>query len=260
MKTDIIGCFGGTFDPPHLGHINLLEFVSSQLGCKPIKLLPCHIPAHKSPETSAEHRVNMCMLMQDEFDFIDVDLREIQSNNVSYTAKTLAELRHESPDAKISFIIGMDSFMTFTSWFEWETLFNLANIIVVGRQSDTQTCSIAADVAQPWTSENIRVLKVATKRLKIVSTSETEGVASANNSMSTEKVDITPVSIDQCRQILDNTRNGCLVFMNNPLFNVSSTEVRKRLRAGESTTEYLLPSIAAYISEHGLYPSSKGEN
>lgn len=127
--------FGGTFDPVHNGHlISALELVS-QLNLDSVHLTPCYISPHKMQSAcSVEDRVNMLMLATEHCEALDVDLREIKREGSSKTVDTLRGLRAELGDARpLIWAVGWDAFTGLHTWFEWQSIFELANIVVVER-------------------------------------------------------------------------------------------------------------------------------
>lgn len=126
--------FGGTFDPIHLGHMAIATRLYDVFK-RPITFLPTGIPPYKpKSEVTTYDRMEMLKLaINDDSRFL-IDDREINRKEFCYTYKTLGEIRSEiGNNEPIFFIIGGDSLVSLDSWDNWETLFDLANFIVVGR-------------------------------------------------------------------------------------------------------------------------------
>lgn len=103
-------------------------------GLDRVIFIPCFIPPHKNPEHTAasEHRLAMTVRACENNDRFDVSDMEIQAGGTSYTVETLTELRrrgHENP----YFIMGTDSLQDITAWKDYQSLFQLADFIVVSR-------------------------------------------------------------------------------------------------------------------------------
>jgi nicotinate-nucleotide adenylyltransferase len=126
-----IAILGGTFDPIHYGHILPAQHVRTWLGVDHITLLPAHIPPHKQTTTvNSIHRTAMVRLIcQHEAGFI-CDARELNRSSHSYTVESLKEIKAESPNTQLFFIIGMDSLHTFMQWHQWEEILTLCHLVV----------------------------------------------------------------------------------------------------------------------------------
>lgn len=129
-----IAILGGTFDPVHFGHLRpALEL--SQLGFDEVRLMPCHVPAHRqTPDCSAEQRLAMVELAVKNEPRLSVDSRELEREGDTFTVDTLTEMRTElGHDVSLNLVMGMDSFVTLARWHCWEQLIDLANIVVTQR-------------------------------------------------------------------------------------------------------------------------------
>jgi len=130
-----IGIFGGTFDPIHIGHLRIALEIKQQLQLDEMRLLPCYLPPHRpAPGASANQRVEMLEIALQGCTELQVDKRELQRDNPSYTYDTLCELRAElGAQTSLCLCMGMDSFATLDTWHNWDQLLQLAHIIVVAR-------------------------------------------------------------------------------------------------------------------------------
>ncbi len=134
----LIGLFGGTFDPVHYGHLRLAREVYAQAGLDELRFIPCHMPTHRAPATaSSDQRLIMLNLALQEFPEFVIDEREINRAGHSYTFDTLSELRHELPDARLCWLMGMDAFLDFTRWHKWRHILELAHLLVAVRPGYT---------------------------------------------------------------------------------------------------------------------------
>lgn len=129
-----IGIFGGTFDPVHLGHLRPALEILDALCLDHIRFIPAGRPPHRGvPRASAGLRLVMLKAaLSDETRFV-VDERELGKTTPCYTVETLAELRREFPDDALYLLVGMDAFLGFPAWHEWQRLFELAHIVVAHR-------------------------------------------------------------------------------------------------------------------------------
>jgi nicotinate-nucleotide adenylyltransferase/adenosine deaminase len=130
-----IGILGGTFDPIHFGHIRPALEAKQQLGLDKVWLMPNHIPPHKTATSvSTQHRVEMTQLICDqyaEFELCDI---EVKRETPSYLVTTLEQITQSHPNDEFYFIMGMDSLVNLTSWYKWQSLFNLCHLVVCQRQ------------------------------------------------------------------------------------------------------------------------------
>ena len=134
-----IAILGGTFDPPHLGHLILAETVLKELNYDKVLFIPSKIPPHKniSGEVSDEDRLNMLKLSIEDDKRFSFDDYELKSEGISYSIKTLNYLyQNYNIDGKIALIIGADLIKNFHKWKEPEKISELANIVAVNREEN----------------------------------------------------------------------------------------------------------------------------
>jgi nicotinate-nucleotide adenylyltransferase len=131
-----VGILGGTFNPPHLGHLALARHALEELALTGVHLIPAHTSPHKhgEPDPGAEHRVSMCRLLLEGADRLSVCTLEVRRAGTSYTVDTLREIRSSHPDAELTLIAGADSARGMPSWREPRALFELADIAVASRE------------------------------------------------------------------------------------------------------------------------------
>lgn len=129
-----IGFLGGTFDPIHFGHLRPALEISEALSLKQLFLMPNHIAPHKSAShCSAKQRSEMVKLAIQHQPRIELDTRELNRNKASYTIDTLKELKALHPKTPICFIMGMDSLVSFDTWFQWQEILNYCHLIISQR-------------------------------------------------------------------------------------------------------------------------------
>ncbi|MBI5569966.1 MAG: nicotinate-nucleotide adenylyltransferase [Desulfomonile tiedjei] len=129
-----LGIFGGTFNPPHVGHLRLAEEVAPLFGLTRILFIPCHLPPHKSVRYIAppEDRLEMTHRACADNPLFEVSDMEIAARGPSYTVRTL-EAFAARRDEELFFILGTDSLREIHTWKDHERLFSLANFVVVTR-------------------------------------------------------------------------------------------------------------------------------
>ena len=129
-----IGFLGGTFDPIHFGHLRPALEISEALSLQPLFLLPNRIAPHKSKShCTATQRSEMVKLAIAEQAKIEIDTRELNRDQASYTIDTLKELKALYPSTPICFIMGMDSLINFDRWFKWQEILNYCHLVISQR-------------------------------------------------------------------------------------------------------------------------------
>ena len=131
---EIIGIFGGTFNPIHNGHLALAQSALDTLHCSQIRFIPAAIPPHKAiPAVTAQHRTNMVQLaIADHPEFI-LDTCELDRPGPSYTIETLHLLHHRLPDQSLCLIMGQDSYLKLPTWHRWTELLDYCHLLIVHR-------------------------------------------------------------------------------------------------------------------------------
>ena len=200
-----LGILGGTFNPPHLGHLVCAQEAYVQLELDQVMLVPARIPPHKAvPEDPGiDHRLELCACaVQDDADRFEVSRFEAERCGTSYTVDTLEELHTRSPDTELYLILGGDVAAGLARWREPERVLSLATVAVAGR---------------PGTSRG----------------AVTEAFAGLKG------------------------RHRAKFFVM-PTIGISSTMIRRRVRAGQPI-RYLVPdAVSRYIEAHRLYRSAEG--
>jgi nicotinate-nucleotide adenylyltransferase len=134
-----IGIFGGTFNPPHYGHLIVAEFIREEVGLDKIIFIPCSIPPHKqnneylSQIASPEHRFEMVKLAITGNKFFEVSDIEINRGGVSYTIDTVNYFVSNFPEEKFYLLIGADQFAEFHTWRKPDEIVQKVNLIVFNR-------------------------------------------------------------------------------------------------------------------------------
>jgi nicotinate-nucleotide adenylyltransferase len=130
-----IGLYGGTFDPPHMGHLIVAAHVREELGLDQILFMPALTPPHKQDRdvTPAELRLAMVRLAIDGDASFAVSDLEIERGGVSYTVETVKALLALHPGAALTVLIGMDNLVDFGTWRDPAGILALARVAVMTR-------------------------------------------------------------------------------------------------------------------------------
>ena len=142
-----IGIYGGSFNPPHLGHMTAAIATSAYLKLDKLLLIPTGIPPHKALSEgtpSKEHRLAMTRLMGEQVALetgieVEVSDMEMLREGKSYTADTVRELHEAYPGDELWLFMGTDMFLTFQAWHQPEKIVKYAGICAFGRtETDTE--------------------------------------------------------------------------------------------------------------------------
>ena len=142
-----IGIYGGTFNPPHIGHIQAAKQAVSLLGLSKLLLVPAYAPPHKSalPSNSPtpRQRLEMLRIAAADSPKIEVSDLELTREGISYSFETVAPLRRVYPEAELVLFVGTDMFLSFDTWKNPEEILKNAAIGVFyrgekGERSDIQ--------------------------------------------------------------------------------------------------------------------------
>jgi nicotinate-nucleotide adenylyltransferase len=192
-----IGILGGTFNPPHYGHLALARHAQAELGLDRVLLMPANSAPHKGEESDPgpERRLEMCRLAAGGEAGLEACALEIERGGPSYTVDTLRAIKQSNPQAELTFIVGADMARTLPAWREPGALVELAGLAVAEREDTGR-------------EEVLRALSPLGTRV---------------------------------------------TFLAMPMLEVSSSQVRERVKAGEPTEGLVAPAVAEYIAAHALY-------
>jgi nicotinate-nucleotide adenylyltransferase len=205
-----LGIFGGTFDPPHVGHLLAASDAIDHLRLDRLVLVPAATQPLKVGRATAVggDRLAMARLTAGDDARLAVDPVELDREGLSYTVDTLREFAGRFPSAERFFLVGADVLSSFGQWRDPHTVLELATLAVVTRRPDAGDEGLAAP------------LRLSGGR--------------------------GPAALDEAlahRATLVPTRR----------IDVSSTEIRDRVRQGRSIHGFVTDGVAEYIAAHGLY-------
>lgn len=130
-----IGIMGGTFNPPHIGHLIMANEVFHALELDEIRFMPNAIPPHKEHAitATAEQRLAMTNLAIKQNEHFAIEPIEINKGGVSYSFDTISELVEKEPEVQFYFIIGGDMIDSLHSWYRIDELVKIIQFVGVGR-------------------------------------------------------------------------------------------------------------------------------
>lgn len=153
-----IGIFGGTFNPVHNGHINLLKSIDDKLCFDEILLIPSYLPPHKEAEDLASGKDRMQMLSLATLDIGKAGVCDIELNSKgkSYTIETIKKLKQLFTNAELYLIVGADMLFTFDEWKQWREILKYAYLVASSRNDGEY--DLLVKKAEELNSEKILVV------------------------------------------------------------------------------------------------------
>jgi nicotinate-nucleotide adenylyltransferase len=135
-----LGILGGTFNPPHLGHLVCAQEAHGELALDRVLLIPASIPPHKAVEREPgpEHRLELCRLAVAGDERFAVSDMELRRSGPSFTLDTLKTLSTRAPQDELVLILGGDIAAGLTEWHEPEQVLELARVAIADRRGTTR--------------------------------------------------------------------------------------------------------------------------
>lgn len=133
--TKKVGIVGGTFDPPHIGHLIIADQILHRYQLQEIWFMPNYLPPHKekTSNTSAYDRLRMLELAIEDHPSFKIETIELERDGKSYTYDTMRLLKKREPNTEFFFIIGADMVEFLPNWYKIEELIKLVRFIGVNR-------------------------------------------------------------------------------------------------------------------------------
>ena len=221
----LVGLMGGTFDPIHYGHLITAEEIRETFGLEKLFFIPAYLPPHKEGGklSSSLHRYHMVVLATLDNDYFAVSPIELLSKDKSYTIDTITKLKEFLPaDCSLFFITGIDSFKEIDTWKEPQRLLESCHFIINSRPG-YDLIGILETLSPSLMEKVVTITPETPFRAYLLSSPEAQQGKTFIFLIKTTPVDI------------------------------SSTEIRQRVRENR-TIKYIVPeSIARYIIKNRLY-------
>ncbi len=199
-----IGILGGTFDPPHYGHLIMAQDALEAFGLDSVCLMPSghsyFKDARKVKVSSAQDRLRMTQLAAEGNPGFTVSDMEVLRPGNSYTCETLAALKEASPETEYYYIVGADTIAAMHTWYHPEEIFDKCTVIVAARGDEVDEGGMQEAVRGLEKAFHARILRLPVRNIEI-----------------------------------------------------SSTDLRERVREGKSLRYLAPPAVEAYIREKRLY-------
>ena len=212
-----LGILGGTFNPIHLAHLQIAQDVLTFCTLDKILFIPAADPPHKpvADDILFHHRLAMVNAAIAEHPAFASSDMEARRQGKSYSVETLELLRQADPGGEIYFIIGLDSYRDIASWKNFSRLFDLANLVVAIRPG--------IELCDPQ-----HALPVAMRQ---------------------------DFCYDEVFKKMRHKSGNCVIFLEEIQQEISSTDIRRRVAAGQPFRHLVPPAVADYIDKHALYQS-----
>jgi nicotinate-nucleotide adenylyltransferase len=217
-----IAIFGGTYDPIHIGHIRGLIEAQEIMDFEKVYVVPTGIPPHKQKEqhTDPLDRLEMVRLAVGGFDFVEISTFEIEQREISYTINTIDHFGKAHGYESLTLLIGSDSLLEINTWYRYEEILDRSDFAILPRPGFRDT-------------EDSEKIEKTLSPVKIADFKKNY-----------------PYSGCDCI-ITDRKRK--VIILNVNRLNVSSTEIRDKVKNGRSIKFLVTEPVEKYIIEKKLY-------
>lgn len=172
-----IGVLGGTFDPPHIGHLLLAEYTLEALSLDMVLFVPAGIqPLKDDIRSMVNHRLKMVELAIEGNPHFAISRVDIDRQGPHYTADTLPLIQADYPDAELFFLMGGDNLRDFTKWFRADEVAEHARLAVMRRSDEAISADMHDDVI-PNLSKHIDIVDTPLLSIWLSSTHVVERLA-----------------------------------------------------------------------------------
>lgn len=218
-----VGLFGGTFNPIHQGHIDVITYVKVSFHIDTVHLIPSAIPPHKTAGTLASAKDRFQMVQQAVLNISGLMVSDVEltREGKSFSIDTISHFRNKmDADGKLYFIMGSDAFFDIGSWKNSAEIFRLTDIIVMRRAGDTR---------------------------------KLEDIELFLKSMISSGYSISQALNGQYANAVVHKELKSVHICNVPEIYISSTQIREKIRKQESIKGLVPPSVESTIIKKRLY-------
>lgn len=171
-----IAVYGGSFDPPHIGHRLLAENLAGFCGAEKVIIMPTAVSPFKSGgNVSAQHRLKMCEILFDSplFDVSDIEIRR---GGKSYTVDTIAQIKELYPDAQLYLFMGDDMLLSFNRWYKYEEILQMCTLVAACRTQNMNKLELMRAYARDYLGGEENVIICSCEPFEISSTQVRDGL------------------------------------------------------------------------------------
>ena len=212
-----VAIYGGTFDPVHLGHVEVARRVLKLFELDEVIFVPACVPPHKRNAhiTSAFHRFAMIALATEQDQNLRVSTVELDAPQYPYAVETIERMKNVSE--RLFFLIGADSWAEISTWHEWRKLLKMCDVIVVTRPGH----EIGQNAVSPFA----------------------------------DLVDLRDADQAAVTELIQLERKPRVFITNVAMVDVSATEIRAAVRSNDLHKLKMMvsPAVASYIKKYNLY-------
>lgn len=217
MKEERIGLFGGTFNPIHSGHLRAAEIVQKRLDLDKVLFIPSYIPPHKDSVeiASPAHRMKMVELALHSHPHFIPSSIEVDAEERSYSIITLGKIKKLYPNSRIFFILGIDAFLEIDTWKNHEQVLEQCFFVVISRPG--------------FRLEEAEAVVQGISREIMCELSKSENIN--DDMLRTRRIFLVPIDA----------------------LYIASTNIREKIKRGESIQKMVPDEVDAYIQRNNLY-------
>ena len=212
-----VAIYGGTFDPVHLGHLEVARRVLTLFELEEVIFVPACVPPHKRNAniSSAFHRFAMIALATEQDRNLRVSSVELDAPEFPYAVETIERMKNVSE--RLFFLIGADSWAEISTWHEWRKLLKMCDVIVVTRPGHDLGLNVASTLA--------------------------------------DLVDLRDADQAGVTKLIEHERKPRVFITNVAMVDVSATQIRAAVRSNEldKLKAMVPPAVASYIEKYNLY-------
>ncbi len=252
-----IGIMGGTFNPIHNGHLNIIRQAREQFGLDEVWLMPTGESPHKGITDSLGRydRLHMCQLAVQGMRGVKVSDLEIRRSGKSYTYLSLKELRQRFSDDSFYYIIGEDSLDLFFSWVHPERICAMATILIACRSPEETLHAIT--VSQQISRDQAAALTRRVEKETGAATGAQDSFA-GTKSFQVEESRLRRKDLQKKIKRLSDTYQGSFHILDCGQMDISSTQIRRMVAEKEDISAYTPAKVVDYIRTHALYQNVTG--
>ncbi|MGI6072030.1 MAG: nicotinate-nucleotide adenylyltransferase [Lachnospiraceae bacterium] len=226
-----IGILGGTFDPIHYGHLLLAEAAYDNFGLDKVLLMPTPNPYHRTDKRVSDisSRIDMVKIAIADNPHLEFSDFELKLEGPTYTVNTLTAFKEKYPETELFFIVGGDSLFSMEHWKNVEKLLETATILSSVREEQRKGASGS--------------LKGSTAK------SDYNGDGTDDRMQTDDLLD----EFELQAEYLHRKYGARIHNLNLPSINISSSDIVRRIKAGQSVRYFMPDEVIGYIKDNGLY-------